>query len=178
MWIGSDPFRTVLLSDWLGSNVNEGAGAKSNCDCKSSIATAFRTRAIWASGDCLWSHLRARSLLLRPETMPGWEAKIPTQTKTKNPLKDKKLISFGVENLEEEWVWSKEEKVVGLKLSVYLSYFLLVSHSSTTRIILQFIFYGIRKFKSKSIRSLEHVGKFKIHPNHKEIVYKQYIRLI
>jgi len=102
LWIGSDPFWTVLLFDWLGSNVNEGGGAKSNCDCKSSTATAFRPRAIWASGDCLWSHLRARSLLLRPETMPGWEAKIPTQTKTKNPLKVKKLISFAEENLEEQ----------------------------------------------------------------------------
>ena len=146
LWIGSGPFLTVLLFDWLGSNVViEGAGANSSCDCKSSIATPFTTRAIRASGDCLWSHLRARSLLLWPETMHGWEAKIPTQTKTKNPRsKVKKLImSIAMKNLEEQKlslsVWSKEEKVVVcLKLYVFVSYFLLLI--AATRIMLQFIY--------------------------------------
>ena len=59
----------------------------------------------------------------------------------------------------------------GLKLCLYLLFL-------ETRIILQFIFYGIWKFESKSIRSLEHVGKLKIHPNHKQMLCKQYIRVI
>jgi len=168
LWIGSDPFRTVLLFDWLGSNVViEGAGANSSCDCKSSIATPFTTRAIRASGDCLWSHLRARSLLLRPETVHGWEANIPTQSKTKNPLKVKKLImSIAMDNLEGEKikafsVWSKEEKVLVCLKLLCLCLLFLVAHScnkNNAAVYLSSVGFG--SLKAKGIRSLEHVGKF------------------
>lgn len=98
LWIGSDPFLTVLLFDWLASNVIEGEGAKFIFDSKPSIATPFKT----------WE-ICTRFLVLKPHaTYDEWEANIQTQTKIKNPLKHEKLM---VETkLQKFLVWNKEER--------------------------------------------------------------------
>ncbi|RDX89543.1 hypothetical protein CR513_28720, partial [Mucuna pruriens] len=69
--------RTCIAKDIAeaGSKVIEGAGAgagaNSTFDCKSSTATAFRTRKLLTNGNSPSSNLRARPLLLRPETLNG-----------------------------------------------------------------------------------------------------------
>lgn len=136
LWIGSDPFLTVLLFDWLASNVIEGDGAKSISDSKPSTATPFNT---WET--C------TRFLVLKPHAMYEWEANIPTQTKIKNPLKHEKLMfETKLQKLVSLKQMKKRKKVTNL-------FFYCSWHDNIYSM-------GFGNVKAKSIRSLEqYVGK-------------------
>ncbi|KAG5027987.1 hypothetical protein JHK87_011501 [Glycine soja] len=68
---GNNYLTSIKVPQQRGSKVIEGAGANSTFDCKSSTATAFRMRKLLTNGNSPSSHLRARSLLLKPETLNG-----------------------------------------------------------------------------------------------------------
>lgn len=97
LWIGSDPFLTLLLSDRFGSNMIEGAGAKLGGVCKeSSEPTALRMREFSTKGDDPLSHLRARSMALMAETICVWNTKRAIQETRMNPLvlTEKPIVLF------------------------------------------------------------------------------------
>lgn len=67
LWIGSDPLRTLRFCDSFGSNVAAGEGAIPRGTFKSSC---FRILDV----------VKARSKLLKPETLSIWIDKNPIQT--------------------------------------------------------------------------------------------------
>lgn len=114
LWMGSDPLRTLLWHDLFGSKASEGTGAKlgGGVFSTSTKPTAFRTR----------EFLRARSMILRPETLSGCIDRNPIQTRNMSILQVEKPIFFNSPNSEGfVWRWKSlllkgimREWVVGL----------------------------------------------------------------
>ncbi|KAG6410282.1 hypothetical protein SASPL_128336 [Salvia splendens] len=77
--IGSDPPRTVLFSDWLGSKVIAGEGAALNGLSPSSS----KARRSLPPPPPPVPRLRARLMLLVAETVSGWMESSPTQKNTR-----------------------------------------------------------------------------------------------
>lgn len=107
LWIGSDPLFTLLLFDWFGSKVIKGAGAILSCVCRSCTTAASRIRELLRWNKLSSPHLRARSILVRAETLSGWV--------DKNPIQRIKTITLqGGHNIFLNLVQQKENKSVFL----------------------------------------------------------------
>lgn len=149
LWIGSDPLFTLLLFDWFGSKVIEGAGAILSCVCRSCTTAAFRIRELLRWNKLSSPHLRARSILLRAETLSGWVDKNPIQRIKNITLQEGHNIFLNLVPTEGTKVfswprlwWENERFVCG--------YTLHIQPQVPVHINLCFIFYGICKNKVNS----------------------------
>lgn len=128
LWMGSDPFFTLLLLDWFGSNVIAGAGAIFSCVCRSCMSTAFRIRELLRKNNLPSPHLRAISILPRAETIFGWIFKNPIQRIRTITLQEKQHIFLHLKRNRRE----NKCFVCGYTLAYYLPkefiYKKLVSH--------------------------------------------------
>lgn len=121
LWMGSDPLLTLLLFDWFGSKVIEGAGAIFSCVCRSCISASLSIREFLRKNNLPPPHLRARSILLRAETSSGWIDKNPIQRIRTITLQEGHniFLHFGGQQKEQKCFlgWGYDEKIRGLSVA-------------------------------------------------------------
>lgn len=100
LWIGSDPFRTLLLLAWFGSILLFSFAdifVFTTCMLEASVVGWFCNIILWSSCNCLSGWTR----YLMPNAFCGWTDNNPTQRRRTRTLKELNIIFSGL--IQQVW---------------------------------------------------------------------------